>query len=85
MDVFTPDGTYSAFGSAYTLGHFPALVEAAPKGLFLAGAPVLDLQSLQTGLKTLCFVARLTHELRIGWYTTPTAGPRTAGGSRPVP
>ena len=39
MDVFTPDGTYSAFGATYTLADFPALVAAAPKGLFLTGTP----------------------------------------------
>jgi hypothetical protein len=43
MEVFTPDGTYSAFGSTYALGDFPSLVAAAPKGLFLTGTPVLDL------------------------------------------
>jgi hypothetical protein len=70
MDVFTPDGTYSAFGSIYTLGDFPALVEAAPKGLFLTGTPVLDLHGDSgKGFQTLCFVAQLTHEMRIGWYT----------------
>ena len=31
IDVFTPDGTYSAFGSTYTLDEFPALVAAAPR------------------------------------------------------
>ena len=31
--VFTPDGTYSAFGSTYTLARFPELVDAAPKGM----------------------------------------------------
>ena len=41
--MFTPDGTYSAFGSTYTLARFPELVDAAPKGLFMtrhvAGEP----------------------------------------------
>jgi len=31
ISVFTPDGTYSAFGSTYTLNRFPELVDAAPK------------------------------------------------------
>ena len=35
ISVFTPDGTYSAFGSTYTLSRFPELVDAAPKGLFM--------------------------------------------------
>src|SRR5437016_2769965 len=29
MDVFTPDGTYSAFGDTYSLEDFPRLVAAA--------------------------------------------------------
>jgi hypothetical protein len=72
VDVFTPDGTYSAFGATYTLKDFPALVAAAPKGLFLTGTPVLDLDRERgegTGYQTLCFVDQTTHEMRIGWYT----------------
>jgi hypothetical protein len=69
IDVFTPDGTYSAFGATYTLADFPALVAAAPKGLFLTGRPVLDLQrDSGTGSQPLCFVDQTTHEMRIGWY-----------------
>ena len=40
IDVFTPDGTYSAFGDTYALTDFPSLVAAAPKGLFLTGTPM---------------------------------------------
>ena len=70
MDVFTPDGTYSAFGSTYTLEDFPTLVAAAPKGLFLTGTPVLDLDGdAGTGYQTLCFVEQTTHDMRIGWYS----------------
>ena len=70
VDVFTPDGTYSAFGTTYTLNDFPALVAAAPKGLFLTGTPVLDLDGdTGTGYQTLCFVDQTTHDMRIGWYT----------------
>ena len=43
MEVFTPDGTYSAFGDTYSLADFPALVAAAPKGLFMVGPPALEL------------------------------------------
>jgi SnoaL-like protein len=71
VDVFTPDGTYSAFGTTYALEDFPALVAAAPKGLFLTGTPVLDLDGeagTGTGRQTLCFVDQSTHEMRIGWY-----------------
>ncbi len=70
VDVFTPDGTYSAFGSTYTLADFPALVAAAPKGLFLTGTPVVDLQGdTGSGHQTLCFVEQTTHDMRIGWYS----------------
>ena len=70
IDVFTPDGTYSAFGSAYTLEEFPALVEAAPKGLFMTGTPALDLSADEgTGFQTLCFVDQSNHDMRIGYYT----------------
>ena len=70
LEVFTPDGTYSAFGDVYPLADFPALVAAAPKGLFLVGPPVLDLDGdTGTGQQPLCFVEQKTHDMRIGWYT----------------
>ena len=70
IDVFTPDGTYSAFGSTYTLADFPTLVAAAPKGLFLTGAPAIDLDGdMATGEQPLCFVDQTDHAMRIGWYT----------------
>lgn len=70
VEVFTPDGTYSAFGERYTLGDFPALVAAAPKGLFLVGTPLLDLDGDSgTGEQPLCFVDQTNHAMRIGWYT----------------
>ncbi|NKQ51512.1 nuclear transport factor 2 family protein [Amycolatopsis sp. K13G38] len=67
--VFTPDGTYSAFGDTYPLEEFPALVEAAPKGLFMTGTPVVELDGdTATGTQPLCFVDHATHDLRIGYY-----------------
>jgi hypothetical protein len=72
MNVFTPDGSYSAFGETYPLNDFPALVAAAPKGLFLTGTPVLDLDGdagTGIGQQTLCFVDQETHDMRIGWYS----------------
>ena len=68
--VFTPDGTYSAFGSRYALDEFPELVAAAPKGLFLTGTPVLELDGDEgTGMQTLCFVDQTDQAMRIGYYT----------------
>jgi len=81
VDVFTPDGSYSAFGDTYRLRDFPALVAAAPKGVFLVGPPVLQLDGDGgTGQQPLCFVEQTTHEMRIGWYTDSYR--RTADGWR---
>jgi hypothetical protein len=81
LEVFTPDGTYSAFGDIYALADFPALVQAAPKGLFLVGTPVLELDGdTGTGTQPLCFVEQQTHDMRIGYYTDTYR--RTAEGWR---
>jgi hypothetical protein len=81
VEVFTPDGTYSAFGDTYALADFPALVAAAPKGLFLTGTPVVELDGdAGTGQQTLCFVEQTTHDMRIGYYTDSYR--RTAEGWR---
>jgi hypothetical protein len=70
IDVFTPDGSYSAFGATYGLADFPALVAAAPKGLFLTGTPAIELAGdTGTGEQPLCFVDQMDHAMRIGWYT----------------
>jgi hypothetical protein len=70
VEVFTPDGTYSAFGSTYLLRDFPALVEAAPKGLFMTGRPLLDLDGdTGSGQQPLLFVDQTNHNMRMGWYT----------------
>jgi len=81
IEVFTPDGTYSAFGETYALTDFPVLVEAAPKGLFLTGTPALELDGeVAKGEVPLCFVDQTTHDMRIGWYTDTYR--RTAVGWR---
>jgi hypothetical protein len=69
-EVFTPDGTYSAFGTAYGLRDFPALVESAPKGLYLTGTPLVELDGdVGTGQQPLLFVDQTNHDMRMGWYT----------------
>ncbi|WP_068164691.1 nuclear transport factor 2 family protein [Rhodococcus phenolicus] len=69
MAVFTPDGTYSAFGDAFTLDQFPELVAAAPSGLFMTGTALVDLDGdTATGSQPLCFVDHSTHDMRIGYY-----------------
>ncbi|NUT32981.1 MAG: nuclear transport factor 2 family protein [Hamadaea sp.] len=80
--VFTPDGTYSAFGDTYPLDEFPALVEAAPKGLFLTGTALVDgfTGDAATGTQPLCFIDHATHDMRIGYYSDTYA--RTDDGWR---
>lgn len=70
LSVFTPDGTYSAFGDTYPLSEFPDLVAAAPKGLYLTGTPAITFtgEDTATGVTPLCFVIDRTHEMRIGYY-----------------
>jgi hypothetical protein len=71
VEVFTPDGTYSAFGDTYTLNRFPVLVDAAPKGLFMTGTALVDLvegADTATGTQPLCFIEHSKHDMRIGYY-----------------
>src|SRR6201995_1935412 len=69
VKVFTPDGTYSAFGETYSLDRFPVLVDAAPKGLFMTATPVIQLDGdTATGTQPLCFIDHASHDMRIGYY-----------------
>jgi len=71
VSVFTPDGTYSAFGDTYPLDEFPELVAAAPKGLFMTGTPLVEFAEdgkSATGTQPLCFVDQTNHRMRIGYY-----------------
>ncbi|MYR06770.1 nuclear transport factor 2 family protein [Gordonia sp. SID5947] len=73
VSVFTPDGNYSAFGEVYSLDQFPRLVQAAPKGLFLTGTALIDLdgdddRNTATGTQPLCFIDHTQQDMRIGYY-----------------
>jgi hypothetical protein len=69
VNVFTSDGTYSAFGETYSLERFPVLVDAAPKGLFMTATPVIELNGdTATGTQPLCFIDHASHDMRIGYY-----------------
>ncbi len=72
VSVFTPDGTYSAFGETYALDRFPVLVEAAPKGLFMTGTALIELDpdspDAASGTQPLCFIEHSQHDMRIGYY-----------------
>jgi hypothetical protein len=72
ISVFTPDGTYSAFGDTYPLNRFPVLVDAAPKGLFMTGTALVefddDTRDSAKGTQPLCFIEHSKHDMRIGYY-----------------
>ncbi|MEX0665963.1 MAG: nuclear transport factor 2 family protein [Acidimicrobiia bacterium] len=69
LDVFTPDGEYNAFGTAYTLERFPALLAAAPRGQFIGNMPVVELDDdSATGMQHFVFIDQHTHAMRLGWY-----------------
>lgn len=79
--LMTSDGTYSVFGDTYAVEDWPALVEAAPKGLFLTGDPELELDGdTGTGRVPLLFVDQTNHQMRMGWYSDTYV--RTADGWR---
>jgi hypothetical protein len=68
-DVFTPDAEYNAFGTAYTLDRFPALLEAAPHGQYIGNVPVVDIDGDRaTGVQHFVFVDQQSHAMRLGWY-----------------
>ena len=69
LDVFTPDAEYNAFGTAYTLERFPALLEAAPRGQFIGNMPVVEFDGdTATGVQHFIFIDQTTHAMRLGWY-----------------
>ena len=72
ISVFTPDGTYSAFGSTYTLARLPELVDAAPKGLFMTGT---SLVTLDCGEDQIGYVVPEDDEPEIGVTVTVNAPP----------
>ena len=70
LDVFTPDAEYNAFGTAYDLQRFPALLAAAPRGQFIGNMPVVELDGdSATGMQHFLFIDQQTHAMRLGWYT----------------
>lgn len=84
VSVFTHDGSYSAFGDTYSLDRFPALVHAAPKGLFMTGTALVEFDpndpDTGTGTQPLCFIEHSAHDMRIGYYRDTYV--RTADGWR---
>jgi len=81
-DVFTPVAEYNAFGTAYSLERFPALLAAAPRGQFIGNMPVVEFDGTDraTGMQHFVFIDQQTHAMRLGWYNDEYR--RTADGWR---
>ena len=70
MEVFTPDGWYSAFGDRYALADFPRLVAAAPEGSVHDRHTGTRADGDEgTGIQPMCFVGQTDHHMRIGYWT----------------
>jgi hypothetical protein len=82
LEVFTPDGVYTAFGTPYSLDRFPALLAAAPRGQFIGNMSVVEFDGddAATGMQHFVFIDQQTHAMRLGWYNDEYV--RTADGWR---
>ena len=70
LEVFTPDAEYNAFGTAYDLERFPALLAAAPRGQFIGNLPVVDFDGdTATGVQHYIFIDQASHAMRLAWYS----------------
>ena len=69
-EVFTPDAEYNAFGTAYDLTRFPALLAAAPRGQFIGNLPVVEFDGdTATGVQHYVFIDQTSHAMRLAWYS----------------
>jgi SnoaL-like protein len=81
LEVFTPDAEYNAFGTAYDLERFPALLAAAPRGQFIGNLPVVEFDGdTATGVQHYIFIDQASHAMRLAWYSDEYR--RTADGWR---
>ncbi len=70
LEVFTPDAEYNAFGAAYDLDRFPALLAAAPRGQFIGNLPVVEFDGdTATGVQHYIFIDQTSHAMRLAWYS----------------
>jgi hypothetical protein len=68
--VFTPDAEYHAFGTAYDLERFPALLAAAPRGQFIGNLPVVEFDGdTASGVQHYVFIDQTSHAMRLAWYS----------------
>jgi hypothetical protein len=69
-ELFTSDGQFEVYGRAFegTEG-LTAMSEAAPSGLHMAGAPIIEWEGEDARVQqSFFFVDQVTRESRIGYY-----------------
>lgn len=68
--LFTEDGTYHAFGEAYSRDDLPHLIRSAPQGQLIVNPPLLTIDGdTASGTQHYVFIAQQTHQMRLAWYT----------------
>lgn len=68
--VFTPDGTYHAFGETRTLAELPAYLDGAPHGLVVAAPPLVEIDGDEAnGEQVMYWVDQATHVARLGYWS----------------
>ena len=81
VELFLPDGTYTAFGEVYGMDLFAKLVSSAPRGQLIVNPPVITLNGDDAGGEQhYTFTDQKTHEVRLAWYSDQYR--RTADGWR---
>ena len=67
IEVFTPDGSYSAFGDTYRSPTSPRSWPPRRRALFMVGpAGARARRRRRHGQQPLCFVDQTNHDMRIG-------------------
>ena len=79
--VFTPDGTYSAFGSTYQLHDFPGWSRPLPKDCSSSARRRSTSTAIPEPATSLCCLST-RRTTTCAWGGTPTATPRTKNGWR---
>ena len=70
VELFLPDGTYTAFGEVYEMDVFPKLIASAPRGQLIVNSPVITFNGDEAGgQQHYTFTNQQTHEVRLAWYS----------------
>ncbi len=70
VELFLPDGTYTAFGEVYGMDLFPKLVSSAPRGQLIVNPVVIIFDGDEaSGEQHYTFTDQRTHDVRLAWYS----------------